>query len=363
MYYNKHMIYDDFESFNPLRFCSLDNAFLPNLSNSSFLNENQDIISLSYDENKKKKFFLNEKPFNKEDEKSTDITDLCMGKPKQKSLHKFLSLDDEIITKLKSHNINLFSEKDSKLLEEVQKQLEKETQKDKGAEGIQKGKIFLNKKTKIKYEEIYEEEKERGRRKSNDKSERAHNKMSPDNIIKKLKKDIINSIISFVNQIIEKRTNRGKDIIKKLDYTKYNNKLKVDQNIKDLQKPFKEILSYNITPKFKNLKYDSNKTTIELILNEYQNDNIIQFVFNLTISEWIDIFLLNKNLKDYSINLDETEYKDIEIPDINELFSKYQDDKEYLAKYIFYLYNYKNYFYNKKGRAVKRIEKRNEVIY
>ena len=333
------------------------NPPLLSLSTSYFLSENLDNSSLSYDENEKNKFqLLNRESFIKEG-LSTKITNLYSEEPKP----KYVPNDslNVIIEKLKAHNINPFSEGDSKLLEE--KQVEKETLKQIPKEDQKEAQIndFIKIKRKRKNKSDEKQKKGNGvlgRRKCNDQTEKEHNKFSSDNIIKKIKKIFINNLINFVNTNIEKNTHEGKNLIKKLSYKDYTNILKVDTNREDLQKTVKEILSYNISSKYKNSTQNSNKLIIESILENYKNDNIIQFVFKLTMSDWIDIYRKNKNLNDFK-DLNESEYNKIVIPDIDDLFNEFKDDKKYLAHLIYYLYNYENYFYNKKARKSHKKKK------
>ena len=61
----------------------------------------------------------------------------------------------------------------------------------------------------------------RGRKKSNDQTKRAHNKISVDNIITKIKGYFIEFLISFVNAIINKENNKKKVELKPLNHKKY----------------------------------------------------------------------------------------------------------------------------------------------
>ena len=320
------------------------NLPLPNLSTSYFLSENLDNRSFSLEENETDRFqlFQSEKSFIK-DAPSTNITSLNRDLPKYDP--KFYNLYD-IIEELKAHNINLFSKEDSILLEEVQKQVEKETLKVDQKEAQKQD--YIKRKRKNKSEEKQKKENDK-LGKYGDISKKVHNKFSPDNIIKKIKKILINHLINFVNINIEKNIHEGKNLIKNLSYMAYTNKLKVDTNREDLQKSVTQILSNDISGKYKKSATISNKFIIDSILKNHKNDNIIKFIFNLTMSEWIAIFLKNKNLDDFG-TLEESEYNIIVIPDINDIFNKYKNDKKYLAHLIYYLYNYENYFYNKKAR-------------
>ena len=60
--------------------------------------------------------------------------------------------------------------------------------------------------------------------------------------------------------------------------------------------------------------------------------------------DWIDVFTLKTNIEN------STEFKGIEeaLKDISD-----KNDDEYFSRFIFYLFNYQNYFHNKKGRKPK----------
>jgi len=77
-----------------------------------------------------------------------------------------------------------------------------------------------------------------GRKKKTDKSQRAHDKFTSNNIMIKLKTNIFEYLIIFVNKIL-KKYNEGKEkkdkvIIFELNYKKYINKLTIKDNIKCL---------------------------------------------------------------------------------------------------------------------------------
>ena len=335
-----------------------DNSILSNpsasLLNNSF--ESFDDLYISY--NEKNKDIFQEDPFFGQiikEEKSTGETDINIQLPKQLNekfddyIHKTYNLDD-IIYKLKD---DIFK----KLIEKG-----KEDQKLKKAENdIQ----IINKKRKRDNNnldnQISNKKYERGRKKGNDdSSERKHNKFSADNIIKKIKTQLFNNLIKFVNGIIFSRTNEGiKKCIKKVKYKEYADSLKKDKNINDLHMSIKDILSYDISKKYSSLEKekDYNKKKLESISKEYNNDKIINFVFNMKFVEWINIFLSKKKVKDFGV-LDEEECKEFEeyLPEVNNLLEeiKQKNDEKYLSHFIFYLYNFENWFYKKNGRTKKK---------
>ena len=333
-----------------------DNSILYNPS-ASLLNNSFEIFDDLYSSyNEKNKDIFQEAPFFRQsikEEKSTGETDINIQLPKQLNekfddyIHKTYNLDD-IIYKLKD---DIFK----KLIEKG-----KEDQKLKKAENdIQ----IINKKRKrdnnldnqinnIKYE--------RGRKGNDDSTERKHNKFSADNIIKKIKTQLFNNLIKFVNGIIFSRTNEGiKKCIKKVKYKEYADSLKKDKNINDLHMSIKDILSYDISKKYSSLEKekDYNKKKLESISKEYNNDKIINFVFNMKFVEWINIFLSKKKVKDFGV-LDEEECKEFEkyLPEVNNLLEeiKQKNDEKYLSYFIFYLYNFENWFYKKNGRTKKK---------
>ena len=63
----------------------------------------------------------------------------------------------------------------------------------------------------------------------------------------------------------------------------------------------------------------------------------------MTFENWIDIFTLKESC-DYDFEFRGLEYA------LKEIIKKYPDDDIYFTRFIFYLYNYKRWFINKKGR-------------
>jgi len=60
----------------------------------------------------------------------------------------------------------------------------------------------------------------------------------------------------------------------------------------------------------------------------------------MSFNDWIDIFTYKKDWE-YNINYNWFKFN---LEKIDE------DDEEYFSRFIFYLYNYKRWFMNKKGR-------------
>ena len=218
-------------------------------------------------------------------------------------------------------------------------------------------------KTKQNEYEIMQDEpnnnnNKRGRKTNKTKNVSIHDKMVPDNIIKKIKAKIFEYPIVFLNNILN--NNKEEDKLFKLDY-KFINKLNREQDLKYLDMSLKELYSKEISPKYikEKRQEDSNKIYISKILNN-QKDNTILFVFNMTFRDWLDLFTLKKSIHDIITKYDYLA-KDIDCERIqkslygvdNLLKNIMEDDEEYLSMFIFLLYNYERWFYKKSGRKTK----------
>jgi hypothetical protein len=318
--------------------------------------DNFDDLS-SWDENNKGLFVKGSYPQIKE-EKSTGITDINIQIPincseKYKNYIPKVYTFEDILLILKDNDIKI-----SNIIKE-------EIENNQKFKEIEKSLLTNNRKRK--YGDYNEEDEKynrysKGRKKKSDSEERKHNKTASDNIIKKIKAKLSSYLLKFINNMISKKILDGKNkLIKKFNYKTYTDSLNRDQNLNDLQKTLSDILSNDISTKY--LKYSNNwnKNVISSILEEYQNDNFIKFVFSMTYVDWIDIFLLKKNVRDINcsdIKLNETEYKEFEeyVPKVENLLDKVlkDNDNEYLSHFILYLYNYERWFYNKKGRKRRK---------
>lgn len=209
--------------------------------------------------------------------------------------------------------------------------------------------------------------KKLGRKNDKDEGERKHNRKSPDNIIKKVKRYLFKYLIDFVNEII---SNKNKDIFKSLDYNKNVNKIKKKEDIKLLETTIKDYLYQDISRKYFKTPINHNKKLINLILEDpNQKDNeIINFVFKMKIKDWIELFTLKKNIYNFG-DLNIIGYEEeiqSKIPSIRKIFDeivgnkddneilKNYDDDIYFTKFVFYLFNYEDWFRNKSGRNRKK---------
>lgn len=240
-------------------------------------------------------------------------------------------------------------------------------------------KALLCKKRKKKSKRI-PKEKERqilGRKVKDDFSIRKHNKYSSDNIIKKIKRELFECFLKFVNKIInenldsikkakyranlrpiEKRSrqNKNENLLKIINY-KYIDRLNKKIDLSLLNMPFKELFSKEVSPRFSNVKPDSNKIVIKQLLEEERdNDNII-FALNLKFKDWLDVFSYKKEINSLQ-NFNNEKMKNIidSFEYINSIISdiyKTNRDNNYINYYLLYLYNYERWFLIKKDRIRK----------
>ena len=209
-----------------------------------------------------------------------------------------------------------------------------------------------------------EKRKKRGRQpENNEYIVGSHNKMSIDNIIKKIKAQIFIYPLYFLNNISNKTKSEKKNKINKLDY-KIVNKMKKDLELKFLDTPLKDLFSMRISPKLtkkSKLNNESNKNIINNILNK-EADDTIMFAFNMTFRDWFDLFTYKKDVIEIMGSYDLSHYNKIDsdkigkcMVGVDDLLNKMvlNNDEVYFSNFVFYLYNYERWFYIKKGRNRK----------
>ena len=229
--------------------------------------------------------------------------------------------------------------------------------------------------------------KQLGRKTKRDKSNRNHNKYTPDNIVNKIKNILKKHLIIFVNNII--RSLYDKDqideflynldlpesisdyVIKDLDYKSLANMKKKNENLNLLELTVKKFLSQSVSSRYKNIGQQDiylceyNIKIINYLLDDNQNEKnfgIFNFIFNeLKIEDWLNIFIHKKEFDEFSsYQLLDKKQKDM-IEDclirIENLFADLlNEDKNgvYFTCFILLVYNYKRYYSIKKERNVKR---------
>ena len=111
-----------------------------------------------------------------------------------------------------------------------------------------------------------------------------------------------------------------------------------------LNSSLKEILSYETSSKYGQGIQNHNKNVIDDILKKEANNEKIKTLLEMKLNKWIDeIFLFKEN------SGDNNKFKGLEST-LLYIIKKFPNDNDYLTRFLFYLYNFSNWFENKKGR-------------
>ena len=112
-------------------------------------------------------------------------------------------------------------------------------------------------------------------------SQKKHDKLAADNVIKKVKGELFKYPIKFINKLINENMKEQEIKFLKLSY-KYINRLKKEQDLEYLKMSLKDFLSKEISSKYTTKKSDFNKKLIENILKN-EKDNTILFALNMSL--------------------------------------------------------------------------------
>ena len=198
-----------------------------------------------------------------------------------------------------------------------------------------KTEVNIEKKTEVNIEK---ENLPKGRNAKDDNTIRKHNKDSSDNIARKIKVYIFKVLIEYC------KINVSKDLLS-LDY-EYISNLKKDINVKMLDSSLKEILSLDTSSKYGKDNRENNKKIISAILEKESNNEKVKALLDMKFNDWIDnILWFKENTKDTD------KFNGLESI-LSDLISKLQfpRDNYYLTRFLFYLFNFRSWFENKKGR-------------
>ena len=190
----------------------------------------------------------------------------------------------------------------------------------------------------------------------NNKTLKTHTKFTDDNLTKKSKNIILKYALKFINEKIEEiyQGDIGEGKFKKeLKIISQKNKVKSTVNIDKsfLDKNLKDIFSENISGRFNNFPKTYNKTLIESLLNEEDEEKKSYFIelFNITFSDCLDYFMDNKNNNKKLEGF-------VKFSSIKESLIQ-QEGKNYIDAFIYFLKNFKNIINNKKSRRRNKDDK------
>lgn len=195
--------------------------------------------------------------------------------------------------------------------------------------------------------------RKRGRKKVNLNNNKEHNKFSQDNLFRKLKCILFNSLMKYDNDVICKvyNNNIGKGIFTKQIFKINHEQIfssDTDFNRNLLDKTQGEIFSENITTKFSNYPLSHNKDLIESLLNESDEEKREKFtkLFNKTFLECIQHIRGSKKISGLE-GLEKVFKKEL---------SGIHDETNYINELKNLINNYEKICYNKIAR--KKKEKR-----
>ena len=208
--------------------------------------------------------------------------------------------------------------------------------------------------------------KKRGRKRKrndnesdNNKTLKTHTKFTDDNLTKKSKNIILKYALKFINEKIEEiyQGDIGEGKFKKeLKIISQKNKVKSTVNIDKsfLDKNLKDIFFENISGRFNNFPKTYNKTLIESLLNEEDEEKKSYFIelFNITFSDCLDYFMDNKNNNKKLEGF-------VKFSSIKESLIQ-QEGKNYIDAFIYFLKNFKDIINNKKSRRRNKDDKIND---
>lgn len=200
----------------------------------------------------------------------------------------------------------------------------------------------------------FKEKKKLGRKKKLEEGLGEHNKFSDDNILRKIRSAILNSVLIFINKTIQTiYSNLDKNSLKDIQLFKLSKKTfekgKAEYNKQLLNKTLKSIFSEDISSKYSRYSQKHNKNIIDNLINEKDEIKREYFnkIFSLTFKDCLNHFRESVIIKELN-GLKNFEQYFID--------SKLGNDKEMYKKVLkYFLFNYEKEILNKKER--NRIKK------
>ena len=186
-----------------------------------------------------------------------------------------------------------------------------------------------------------------------------HNKLSEDNIIRKIKARFHEKLRLYINieynKYIFKKTQKKRHTnnwLKKIS-PMISRKIKKEENLQWFQSKVYEIFSNNISLRYSSHLVNSNKKKIDRLLSLNEDNNIIK-ILNSTIETMFDKYINNEKTEGFKTMED----------DINELKTQMKKSsqsniEEYLIRYENVAKNMKKIFISKNSRNIK--QKKSEI--
>ena len=176
-----------------------------------------------------------------------------------------------------------------------------------------------------------------------------HNKFSEDNLIRTIRKILLNNLTKFINKLIYEvyngKINQG--ILKKeLKNLNQNQTKKVKENKEFLYKTIKDIFYCDLSNRYTNYSFSHNKNIINELLNEKDEEKRIIFekIFHLKITDCLNNYKGINNIKEI-LPLNEL---------INENLNDFKDEHDYFQLLSYYILNFEEIIMRKKSRKGRK---------
>jgi len=260
---------------------------------------------------------------------------------------------DEIIISNKPNdelNLNLKENITSKIpLEDKDKNNDKEKKDEIIFDKKYKESMQLKIKENIRSKRPFKENKTLGRKRKIHGVIGEHNKFSDDNIIRKIKHVILESVMNFINNKIrniysnkEGKASKEKELFKLKQKQPMNSRTKYNKDF--LDKKLEEIFSLDISSKYSRYAPNHNKKAIISLINDPDETrkSIFTKLFNLTFVECLNHFRGSKIIKELD-----------GLPNLEDYIKekkKNKEDEEYYNLFKFFVDNYETLIMEKKSR-------------
>ena len=192
-----------------------------------------------------------------------------------------------------------------------------------------------------------------GRKKKDSLETGKHNKYSGDNLFRKCKGIILNSLLVLINKIIAENykddPNYDKNTKKllKINHRQIINS-DVQFNKEFINKKIGDIFSDDITLRCRRYNIKHNEILIQSLINERDENKRILFrkIFNLTFLDCLNHFRGTKIIKELN-----------GLKEYDEVCKSFEEDEDYLYSFKYYIENYEKIMENKKWRKKKTPQK------
>jgi hypothetical protein len=193
-----------------------------------------------------------------------------------------------------------------------------------------------------------------GRIKKNSTVKRIHNKLSQDNIIRKIKGRFHEKLRLYNNEeykkYLFKKTGKKKKLINwmKRISPKVSRRIKKEDNLKWFESKIFEIFSEKVSLKYSVNNFDLNKKKINklIVLNEAKN---VINILNTNVEELYEKYINNVKIDGFKTLKDDMEELEVHMESTNQ-----ENVKEYLQKYEYIAKNLKSIFLQKIARNHKK---------